>query len=219
MDHARMVEGKTAVVTGAGGGIGAALAAQLVAAGARVVVTDVDPVRADAVAHRVGATARTVDVTDPAAMALLSADTPTASLVFLVPQAVTADGATAQADPIKGQGVERDTPFNVRGTASATATPLAGGNLVDGSGPITCLDIRGNTAGVTVHLTQSKDPALVGRDAYGTFIDGGPGGVDYGGFIPGLGPVAGCASHQELAKFPFTRGGLVLKDGKHPVKK
>jgi NAD(P)-dependent dehydrogenase (short-subunit alcohol dehydrogenase family) len=48
------VDGKVAVVTGGGGGIGAALAGRLVAAGARVVVADLDGDRAQAVAAGLG---------------------------------------------------------------------------------------------------------------------------------------------------------------------
>jgi NAD(P)-dependent dehydrogenase (short-subunit alcohol dehydrogenase family) len=48
------VDGKVAVVTGGGGGIGAALAGRLVAAGARVVVADLDGDRAHAVASALG---------------------------------------------------------------------------------------------------------------------------------------------------------------------
>src|SRR5919199_1638113 len=48
------VEGLRAIVTGAGSGIGAALARRLAAAGARVVVNDLDPDRAHEVAASIG---------------------------------------------------------------------------------------------------------------------------------------------------------------------
>ncbi|MGH8997347.1 MAG: SDR family NAD(P)-dependent oxidoreductase, partial [Acidimicrobiales bacterium] len=49
------VDGRVAVVTGGGSGIGAALAVRLAGAGARVVVADLDASRADMVADGIGA--------------------------------------------------------------------------------------------------------------------------------------------------------------------
>lgn len=51
------VQGAGVVVTGAGGGIGAALARRFAAEGARVVVNDIDPTRTKAIAEEIGATA------------------------------------------------------------------------------------------------------------------------------------------------------------------
>lgn len=51
------VQGAGVVVTGAGGGIGAALARRFAAEGARVVVNDLDPGRTKAVADEIGAAA------------------------------------------------------------------------------------------------------------------------------------------------------------------
>ena len=60
--------GKGVVVTGAGRGIGAALAARAAQEGARVVVNDLDADNARAVADRIGGTAVPGDVTAPEAL-------------------------------------------------------------------------------------------------------------------------------------------------------
>ena len=70
------LEGRGAVVTGAGGGIGRALAARLVAEGARVVVNDVDEAACRATADELGATAVPGDcASDAGVRALVDAAT------------------------------------------------------------------------------------------------------------------------------------------------
>jgi NAD(P)-dependent dehydrogenase (short-subunit alcohol dehydrogenase family) len=67
--------GAVAIVTGGGAGIGAALAAALTARGARVVVADIDPSRAQAPVGRGEALeGHQVDVTDAAALTALIDD-------------------------------------------------------------------------------------------------------------------------------------------------
>lgn len=58
--------GRRAFVTGAASGIGAAIARQLAADGAQVVIADLDTARARVLAGEIGATAVQVDVTDAA---------------------------------------------------------------------------------------------------------------------------------------------------------
>ena len=60
--------GKVALVTGAGQNVGAGIARALVAAGASVVVNDLSPERAEAVADAVGGRAAPFDVTSPDAV-------------------------------------------------------------------------------------------------------------------------------------------------------
>ncbi len=61
------LDGRIAAVTGAATGIGAGIATALRAAGAEVVILDIDLDGAAAVAEEIGATARSLDVTDPVA--------------------------------------------------------------------------------------------------------------------------------------------------------
>jgi meso-butanediol dehydrogenase / (S,S)-butanediol dehydrogenase / diacetyl reductase len=67
--------GRVCVITGGASGIGAAGARRFAAAGARLVVADVDPAGAERVAAEVGGRAAVADVTDPAALERLVADT------------------------------------------------------------------------------------------------------------------------------------------------
>jgi 3-hydroxybutyrate dehydrogenase len=68
---AKELTGRTALVTGAGGGIGAACARRLAAAGARVLVVDVRAESAERVAGEVGGTAVVADLSDPGFVAAL----------------------------------------------------------------------------------------------------------------------------------------------------
>jgi NAD(P)-dependent dehydrogenase (short-subunit alcohol dehydrogenase family) len=78
-----IAETLTAVVTGAAGGIGRALAEALHARGAGLVLADIDAEALAATASRLGATAVPTDVADPAAMSALAAQARQARLVCL----------------------------------------------------------------------------------------------------------------------------------------
>ncbi|WP_342780308.1 SDR family oxidoreductase [Catellatospora sichuanensis] len=65
------LDGAAVVVTGAGSGIGAAMARRFASAGARVVVNDRDPVAAQQVAQETGGRAFPADVADEAQVAAL----------------------------------------------------------------------------------------------------------------------------------------------------
>ncbi|MFT4029233.1 MAG: 3-hydroxybutyrate dehydrogenase [Protaetiibacter sp.] len=68
------LEGRRAVVTGAGSGIGAAVARALAAEGARVVIADLDGAAADALARELGGESWAVDLGDTTALESLRLD-------------------------------------------------------------------------------------------------------------------------------------------------
>ncbi|MFI7704441.1 3-hydroxybutyrate dehydrogenase [Nonomuraea sp. NPDC049480] len=68
---AKELTGRTALVTGAGGGIGAACARRLAAAGARVLVVDLRAEPAEKVAAELGGAAVVADLSDPGFVAAL----------------------------------------------------------------------------------------------------------------------------------------------------
>jgi NAD(P)-dependent dehydrogenase (short-subunit alcohol dehydrogenase family) len=63
------LKGASAIVTGGGSGLGAATAERLAAAGAKVVVFDINAANADAVAQRIGGVAAVGDVAEEEALA------------------------------------------------------------------------------------------------------------------------------------------------------
>jgi 3-oxoacyl-[acyl-carrier protein] reductase len=67
-------DGRTALVTGAGAGIGAAVARRLASEGASVIVVDRDGEAANAVAGEIGGTGAAADVADRASIAKVLAD-------------------------------------------------------------------------------------------------------------------------------------------------
>src|SRR5689334_4800151 len=68
------LQGRTAMVTGAGSGIGRACALRLGAAGAHVVAVDLDGTAAEKVAAEIGGVAVAADLADPATIDTLRAD-------------------------------------------------------------------------------------------------------------------------------------------------
>lgn len=109
--------GRTALVTGGGSGLGAAIATALHAAGARVVLVGRDLARLDAVADRLGERTRTArcDVVDPAAVERLRAELADEEVSVLVNNA----GIPGPVAPLTEISVEDwDAVFdvNVRGT-------------------------------------------------------------------------------------------------------
>jgi NAD(P)-dependent dehydrogenase (short-subunit alcohol dehydrogenase family) len=107
--------GRTALVTGGGSGLGAAIAAHLAAAGARVVVTGrrAEPLRE--VAGRLGARAEVCDVADPAAVDALARRLDGEQVSILVNNAGVA-GPVAPLTEVTPEEWDDVFAVNVRGT-------------------------------------------------------------------------------------------------------
>jgi 2-hydroxycyclohexanecarboxyl-CoA dehydrogenase len=116
------LEGRRALVTGGGGGIGAAIGHRLAAEGADVVLGDIDEQAAAAVAGEIDAVAARLDVTDPeSATAVVAEHGPFA---ILVNNAGTDEfGFFAQTDP--GQW-RRVLDVNLVGVFACTHAVLGG---------------------------------------------------------------------------------------------
>jgi NAD(P)-dependent dehydrogenase (short-subunit alcohol dehydrogenase family) len=116
---------KTALVTGAGSGIGAAIAETFAGAGARVFVTDVNAATAAATTERIvraggRAEAMTLDIRDEGACAQVAADVKARAerLDILVNNAGVGHVGTALTT--KGSDLDRLYAVNVRGTFNMT---------------------------------------------------------------------------------------------------
>lgn len=125
--------GKTALVTGAASGIGAAIARRFAAAGAQVVVADRDRAGAEIVAREIDGRAITLDVTD--AEACLRAAAETGVVDILVNNAGV--GTVGTILQTAGADLDRLYAVNVRGVFNMTKAFLPGmvarrcGNLIN----------------------------------------------------------------------------------------
>ncbi|KPI07544.1 3-oxoacyl-(acyl-carrier-protein) reductase [Actinobacteria bacterium OK074] len=148
--------GRSALVTGAAGGIGSAVAAALARAGAAVLVTDVDGAAADAVAGKIAAAGHTaegaaLDVRDRAAAdaAARRAASPTGGTLHIL---VNNAGVTAPAmfDKLEEDAFRRIVDIHVMGAFHCTqaALPLL---ATDGTGRI--INVT-SSAGLTGTLGQ-----------------------------------------------------------------
>jgi NAD(P)-dependent dehydrogenase (short-subunit alcohol dehydrogenase family) len=116
------LEGRRALVTGGASGIGAAISRRLAAEGADVVIGDLNLDGAGAVAAEIGATAASLDVTDPESAAALAAEH--GPFAILINNAgIDEFGFFADTDPGQWQRV---TAVNLFGVFACTHAVLPG---------------------------------------------------------------------------------------------
>lgn len=110
-----------AVVTGAGGGLGAAIARALNDEGYDVWVTDVDAAGAERVAKELGGTARTLDVTDPAACEAIANEIGPALALWVNNAGILLTGPTWELSPERRRLLF---DVNTHGTVNGTLAAL-----------------------------------------------------------------------------------------------
>ena len=117
MSNDRLLDGRVALVTGGGTGIGAAIARRFVAAGAQVVIAGRDGKRLARAAAEIGATAVPADVSDESSVAALFAQIdagPGGPDILVNNAGVT--GPVARAADIDVAAWDETMAINVRGT-------------------------------------------------------------------------------------------------------
>ncbi len=163
------MKGKVAIVTGATGGIGGAIARALAAEGARVVLTDVDEATCRALALEIGGEAQVQDVTDEARWAELVADVERrhGALHVLVNCAGTegrVDAGTPENTTLdewrRVHAVNLDGTFLGCRTALPAMRRAGGGSIVNLASIVTCFATPnaaayGSSKAGVAHLTMS----------------------------------------------------------------
>jgi NAD(P)-dependent dehydrogenase (short-subunit alcohol dehydrogenase family) len=145
------LDGRTAVVVGAGSGIGAAVAGGLAAFGASVVCADADVAAAEATAEHVGgaATARRLDLLDPASIAEAAAAIGAPHVLVTTPSVNVRKAVLDYAD----DELDRVVDLNLKGTFRLCR---AFGRLMAEAG-------RGSMIGFSSIRSQTTEP---GQGAY-----------------------------------------------------
>ena len=210
------LEGRSAVVTGAGQGIGAAIAEALLAAGANVVAVDREAAGIAALAERQGVTAVQGDVTDPALPELIGAamDRAGLRLDILVNNAGVARGAHAL--DTSDEDVARYFDINVLGLFRLSRWAVgrmmhSGGGAIVNTASIFGLIGAQNSCGYS-----ASKAAVIGLTRQ-MATDFGPNGIRVNAVAPGLIETPLTAErirteewrrHQMIDGAPLRRAGL-----------
>lgn len=184
------LEGRTALITGGGAGLGAAMARRFHEEGARVVVNDLDPGTAKVVAEEVGGSSYAADVSDSEAVRAMFEEVgrTLGRLDILVNNA-----------GIGSQDAESTARFNAKSLAQA-AEVAAGGPIQ------THLDR-------TVELSDAEWHRMIGVHLDGTFFCCREGlkimSPQMSGSIINLGSIMGTAGGGGLPDYCAAKGGIL----------
>lgn len=203
------LSGRTALVTGGGSGLGAAIAAALHAAGADVVATGRDEAKLDRVVERLGSRARrqVCDVSDPASVDGLRDALEGTEVSILVNNAGIAGPVAALTDV---SPAEWDEVFavNVRGTFLMCRAFLPG-MVARGSGDVINLaSVSGKRPLARRTPYTASKMAVIGLTATLAF-EVGPAGVNVNTLSPG--PVAGPRMERNF-RLESERAGVTVAE-------
>jgi NAD(P)-dependent dehydrogenase (short-subunit alcohol dehydrogenase family) len=152
------LDGKTALVTGSGSGIGSGIARALATQGARVVVNDLDPARAEAMAETLrkegfAASATAFDVTDLAAVE--AAMKAVGRVDILVNNAGNAGGNVFQQAPFAEMSPDlwdRWIDVNLKGVLNCTHAVI-GGMIQRGWGRVITISSTAGRIGASINVS------------------------------------------------------------------
>lgn len=201
--------GRTAVITGGGSGLGAAIATALHEAGAEVVLVGRDPSKLDAVVDRLGARARRVvcDVADPSSVDRLRDALADAEISILVNNAGIAGPVAALTD-ISVEQWDEVFDINVRGTFLMCRAFLPAMTARGSGDVINIASVSGKRP--LAHRTPytASKMAVLGLTSTLAF-EVGPAGVSVNTLSPG--PVAGPRMERNF-RLEAERSGSTVDD-------
>ncbi len=212
-------DGKVALVTGAGGGIGRACVARLIAEGAAVVAADVDESAAQATAAAVGGStvAHVLDVTDPASCAAavaVAVDT-CGRLDVLVN--VAGVGGFAPTGDVSLDDWNRTIAVNLTGTFLMSQAALA--PLLDGSGAIVNLASVAGVRGVPYNAAYCASKGGVVMLTKSMAVEFGRQGLRVNCVCPGMvdtGFLSTFTFTDDMDMSLFARGSSVIAGAMSP---
>jgi len=194
------LSGQHALVTGGGRGIGAAISARLVEAGARVTIADMDPGASDAAA-KIGAGFLPCDITNAQQLAAaFDAATGDGPLAILVNNAGIFP-TTGQIVDVEDDFVARMLDVNVRAQFSATreaARRMTGGGTI-----INIASIAGMGGGNNISAYSASKAAVIALTRAAS-SELGPKGIRVNAIAPGVIDTPGVQVEME----PLKKGGL-----------